>query len=54
MLPVWAIPLLVQVASTIIDIALRKTLRQPTAKRNEIYDKLMKKNPKALTRMRGK
>lgn len=53
MLPVWAIPLLVQVASTIIDIALRKTLRQPEVKRNEIYDKLLKKDKKALLRMRG-
>ena len=53
MLPVWLIPILVQAASTVIDIALRNTLRKPEVKRNQIYDKLMKKNPKALTRMRG-
>jgi hypothetical protein len=53
MIPVWAIPLVVQVASKLIDYAFDSTEKQPAAKKEAVYDKIMKKDVKAYGKMRG-
>ena len=53
MLPVWAIPLIVKVASRVIDMAFDATEKQPIEKKEVVYDKIMKKDRKAHDRMKG-
>ena len=53
MFPVWAIPLIVKVASRVIDMAFDATEKQPTEKKEAVYDKIMKKDRKAYGKMRG-
>jgi hypothetical protein len=53
MLPVWAIPLIVKVASKVIDLAFDQTEKQPQEKKDQVYDKIMKQDRKAYGKMRG-
>ena len=53
MIPVWAIPLIVRVASRVIDMAFDATEKKPEKDKQTVYDKLLAKDRKAYGKMRG-
>jgi len=53
MIPVWLIPLIVQVASKVIDMAFNSTEKQCPEIKEKVYDTIMKKDRKAYGKMRG-
>lgn len=52
-MPVWLIPLIVQLASKIIDAAFYKTEKQCPETKDKVYDTILKKDRKAYGKMRG-
>jgi hypothetical protein len=53
MLPVWAIPIIAQVASRVIDYAFNQLEAKPEPKKNKVYEDLLKKDRKAYGKLRG-
>jgi hypothetical protein len=53
MIPAFLIPLIVQVASKVIDVAFNATEKKSPEVKFSVYDKLLKKDRKAYGKMRG-
>jgi len=52
-IPAFVIPLLVQLASKLIDKAFADTEKKPEAKRDNIYSRVLRRDRKAYGKMRG-